>query len=99
MDLLVHCAGRLGGTRPRPSLGFCCRSPKPGWLGAVLWRQTRRYGEQMTTQHNRIMIYSPKANGTDQDGRPAARHVLSRSRFRTIQICPKDLPIRSVAGW
>jgi len=56
------------------------------------------------------MIYSPKADGIDQDGRPAARHVLSRSgwrhlkcrltpRFRTIQICPKDLPIRSVAGW
>jgi len=27
----------------------------------------------MTTQHNRIMIYSPKADGIDQDGRPAAQ--------------------------
>jgi len=25
----------------------------------------------MTTQHNRIMIYSTKTDGIDQDGRPA----------------------------
>jgi hypothetical protein len=39
----------------------------------------------MTTQHNLIMIYSPKADGIDQDGRPAARHVLSRSGWRHLR--------------
>src|SRR5215831_2749772 len=30
-------------------------------------------------------------------GREAAH--LDLEQFRTIQVCPKDLPIRSVAGW
>ena len=31
------------------------------------------------------MIYSPKADGVDQDGRPAARHLLSRSGWRHLR--------------
>jgi len=62
----------------KPRLG----PPKASPRNALFYgRQTRRYGEQMTTQHNRII--SPKADGIDQDGRPAARDVLSRSGLGT----------------
>jgi hypothetical protein len=78
MDLLVHCAGSPWGA---PVGAFVAGALKQIELALFYGRQTRRYGEQMTTQHNRII--SPKADGIDQDGRPAARDVLSRSGLGT----------------